>query len=70
MVYGLGAAMNVALEMCLELNERWDDKLILDVTTDTVELMDEYIPEIDGVEAKVETRLNSSVRIIITRKKK
>ena len=70
MVYGLGAAMNVALEMCLELNERWDDKLILDVTTDTVELMDEYIPEIDGVEAKVETRLNSSVRIVITRKKK
>jgi hypothetical protein len=66
-VHGLGAAIQPAIELCLELNRRWDGKLKLECLTDTVALMDELQPLQTGLEAKVETRFNSSIQITIKR---
>ncbi len=69
MVNGLGAAVLPAVDLCLELNRRWNNNLTLDVITDTVQLTDEMRPLEDGEDASVETRLNSAVRIAVKRKK-
>ena len=67
-VHGLGAAITPAAEMCLELNRRWDGKLRLECETDTVALVDELQPLKEGLEAKVQQRLNSSLRVTIKRR--
>jgi ribonuclease P/MRP protein subunit RPP20 len=69
-INGLGAAIVAAVNLSLELNRQWNDQLVLDVATSTVSLTDELRPLADETDSKIETRLNSAVRIIVRRKPK
>jgi hypothetical protein len=65
---GLGAAILTAIDLSLELNRRWNNQLVLDVKTTTVELTDELRPDGDGLDTKIDTRFNSGVSISIRKR--
>ncbi len=69
-IHGLGAAVEAAANLSLELRRRWNEQLVVDVQTTTVELTDELRAMGDNVDSKIETRLNSSIIITLRRKNK
>jgi hypothetical protein len=69
-INALGAAILPAVNLALELNRRWNNGLVLEYATGTVKLNDELQPLADGVDVRMEKRLNSSIRITVTRRRK
>ncbi|KAJ5075633.1 ribonuclease p protein subunit p20 [Anaeramoeba ignava] len=68
-IHALGYSINKAIEFALLLQEKYLNNLEVSPTTSSEELFDEYQPIEDGLEPISQTRVNSSIHILITRKK-
>ncbi|GAB6026044.1 ribonucleases P/MRP protein subunit pop7 [Chamberlinius hualienensis] len=66
-LHGLGAAVHRAIHLALQLKEHYYGSVDLEVTTDTVNLVDDVIPEQDDLEPKSQSRCNSAVHITVFR---
>ena len=66
-VHGLGAAVNRAINLALQLKQRGLGSVELDVHTSTVELTDDLEPLTDEHDADTMTRNNSAVHIRVFR---
>ena len=66
-VHGLGAAVNRAINLALELKQRGLGSVELDVHTSTVELTDDLEPLTDEHDVDTMTRNNSAVHIRVFR---
>jgi len=64
-IHGLGAAVNRAINLALQIEEKLLGTYQLDVTTSTVKLVDELEPEGDQGDYTTQTRSNSAVHIRI-----
>ena len=62
-VHGLGAAINRAMTLALQLQEKTAGAMQLAVNTSTVELIDDYEPLSDDLEPESRERNNSAVHI-------
>ena len=67
-IHGLGAAVNRAINLALQIRKTSLGTIELGVTTSTVELTDDFEPEKDDLEAETRSRNNSSVHIRVFRK--
>ncbi|XP_072176534.1 ribonuclease P protein subunit p20-like [Diadema setosum] len=66
-IHGLGAAINRALNLALQLESRALGTLQLAVSTDTVDLVDDVEPLCDDADFDVRERTNSAVHIRLFR---
>ena len=66
-IHGLGAAINRALNLALQLQARGLGSIELSTHTSTVELIDDVEPENDEMEAETYVRNNSAVHIKLCR---
>jgi ribonuclease P/MRP protein subunit RPP20 len=63
-IHGLGAAMNMAIDVALELQKTYHQFYVMHVQTHTVKLVDDFIPiDNDNQEVLTQVRYNSAVRI-------
>ncbi|CAG8745258.1 19478_t:CDS:2, partial [Racocetra persica] len=62
-IHGLGAAIQKSINLVLALKDLTHNQIIYKATTDTVELIDDIIPEDDDRDLEVQTRNNSSIHI-------
>ena len=68
-IHGMGAAMNRAVELALELRRSCPDAFETRVDTSTVDLIDDVIEQDEKESSlKVETRSNSAIHIHLTKK--
>jgi len=67
-IHGLGAAVNRAINLSLQIKKSGLGTIDLAVNTSTVELTDDYEPETDNLEHETRTRYNSAVHIWLFRK--
>lgn len=63
-IHGMGAALNRAIELALELQQSYPQRFKWDITTDTVKLIDDVEEE---ASSSVETRCNSAIHIAINK---
>ncbi|XP_064601287.1 ribonuclease P protein subunit p20-like [Liolophura sinensis] len=68
-IHGLGAAINRAVNLALQLKDKGMGTLDLAVHTSTVELTDDFEPETDDLEPESRSRNNSTVHIKVFRLK-
>jgi len=68
-IFGLGAAVQKAMELALKLRRKNLGRVELHTTTHTVELVDDLEPNDDTKKATSQTRSNSSVKILAKMKK-
>lgn len=66
-IHGLGAAVVVAVNLALQLRDRFHQTVDLDVRTDTVDIVDDLEPQDDETEPATSTRQNSAIHIRIFR---
>lgn len=66
-IHGLGAAINRALNLALQLKERGLGTIEIAVNTSSVELVDDLEPVDSDQEQKTHTRVNSAVHIKVYR---
>lgn len=66
-IHGLGAAINRAMNLALQLQEKSMGSIQLAVNTSTVELVDDYEPMNDDAEPESRERNNSAVHIKLFR---
>ncbi|XP_070579167.1 ribonuclease P protein subunit p20-like [Ptychodera flava] len=62
-IHGLGAAINRAINLALQLKTRGMGSIEVSVSTSSVELIDDLEPNNDDSEADVQIRTNSAVHI-------
>ncbi|KJE91975.1 hypothetical protein CAOG_03018 [Capsaspora owczarzaki ATCC 30864] len=62
-LHGLGASINRAINLALQLQQQYMAPLVLSTTTSTVELTDDLQPKAKNVASKSQTRSNSAVHI-------
>ncbi|XP_066597253.1 ribonuclease P protein subunit p20 [Prorops nasuta] len=67
-IHALGAAINSACRLALQLQETHSGTLELDIRTSTVDLIDDFEPLSDEAEYKVNQRQNSAIHIRVYRK--
>ncbi|CAG8478813.1 9061_t:CDS:2 [Acaulospora morrowiae] len=67
-IHGLGAAILKSINLVLTLGDLMHNQIIYKVTTGTVELVDDIIPEDDDKDLEIQTRNNSSVHIQVSLK--
>lgn len=64
-IHGLGASVNTAVNLALQLKSFFLDTVVLDSNTSTVNLVDDFIPTTNRGKCKTETRKNSAIHITI-----
>ncbi|KAK9501034.1 hypothetical protein O3M35_002158 [Rhynocoris fuscipes] len=64
-LHGLGAAVSRAINLALQIEEKLKTTHVIDVTTSTLQLVDDLEPLNDSVDPLTQTRTNSSVKIRI-----
>eukprot|EP00128_Syssomonas_multiformis_P002769 Colp12_sorted_trinity150504_noHs@5397 len=69
-IHGLGAAINRAINLGLQLKERYLDTLEVSATTSTVALVDDLEPLKNNVQPKTRVRNNSAIHVKVSRKGK
>ncbi|XP_047351764.1 ribonuclease P protein subunit p20 [Vespa velutina] len=67
-IHGLGAAIDRACNLALQLKEIHHNSLDLDIKTSTAELIDDFEPLNDDYDYKVKMRRNSAIHIRVFRK--
>uniref|UniRef100_A0A023FBG0 Putative ribonuclease p protein subunit p20 n=2 Tax=Triatoma infestans TaxID=30076 RepID=A0A023FBG0_TRIIF len=67
-LHGLGAAVTRAVNLALQIGEKLGATHIIDVTTSTLQVVDDLEPLHDSIDPLTQTRSNSSVRIKIYKK--
>ncbi|KAJ2959302.1 hypothetical protein NQZ79_g5231 [Umbelopsis isabellina] len=67
-IHGLGASIEKALHLSLKIQSELQFQVDLRCTTDTIELIDDIIPDDTEQDLQTQTRNNSAVHIIITAK--
>lgn len=67
-IHGLGAAVNRAINLALQIQKSGMGTIDMAVNTSTVELMDDFESENDSLEHETRTRHNSAVHIWLFRK--
>ncbi|CAJ0649541.1 10151_t:CDS:2 [Entrophospora sp. SA101] len=67
-VHGLGAAIEKSINLVLALNDIMQDQIIYKTTTNTVQLIDDIMPDDDDKDLEIQTRCNSSICIQISLK--
>ncbi|XP_072030533.1 ribonuclease P protein subunit p20-like [Amphiura filiformis] len=67
-IHGLGAAINRAMTLALQLQEKSMGSIQMAVNTSTVELVDDYEPLTDELEPESRERNNSAVHIKLYRR--
>ncbi len=66
-IHGLGAAINRAINLSLQLKARGSGSLEVSANTSTVELIDDLEPDNDNTEPDIQIRSNSAVHIKVYR---
>lgn len=66
-IHGLGAAVSRAIHLALQLKRRLHGSIDVDVSTATVNLCDDFTPEMDHLNSDSQTRNNSAIHIRIFR---
>lgn len=64
-IHGLGASVNTAINLALQLKSYFLDTVVLDTNTSTVNLVDDFIPTTNKGKYRTEFRKNSAVHIKI-----
>ena len=64
-IHGLGASVNTAVNLALQLKSYFLDTVVLDTNTSTVNLVDDYIPTTNKGRHRTEYRKNSAILIKI-----
>lgn len=67
-IHGLGAAINRACNLALQLKEIHHNTLDLDIKTSTTELIDDFEPLNDNHDYEMNIRRNSAIHIRVFRK--
>ncbi|KAK2584043.1 hypothetical protein KPH14_006493 [Odynerus spinipes] len=67
-IHGLGAAINRACNLALQLKEIHHNTLDLDIKTSTAELIDDFEPLDDNHDYEMNIRRNSAIHIRVFRK--
>ncbi|KAL9956609.1 hypothetical protein ACROYT_G038108 [Oculina patagonica] len=67
-IHGLGAAINRAINLALQLEQRGQGTVELSTTTSSVKLVDDFEPEDDDHEGYSKVRTNSAVHIRVYKK--
>ncbi|CAG8482996.1 6165_t:CDS:2 [Diversispora eburnea] len=67
-IHGLGAAIQKSINLVLTLNDLLQNQIVYKVTTGTVNLVDDIIPDDDDKDLEVQTRNNSSIHIEVSLK--
>ncbi|XP_015768979.1 PREDICTED: ribonuclease P protein subunit p20-like [Acropora digitifera] len=67
-IHGLGAAMNRAINLALQLEHKRQGTVELSATTSSVKLVDDYDPEDDDHEVCSKVRTNSAIHIKVYKK--
>ncbi|XP_062601365.1 ribonuclease P protein subunit p20-like [Saccostrea cucullata] len=62
-VHGLGAAINRAINLALQLQSKGQGSVEMSAHTSTVELVDDLEPQTDDLEAETQSRNNSAIHI-------
>nr|XP_015916314.1 ribonuclease P protein subunit p20 [Parasteatoda tepidariorum] len=65
-IHGLGAAVNTAVNLALQLKTFYLNTIVLDTTTSSVELIDDFTPLNGKFKPKTNTRKNSVIHIKLT----
>ncbi|GLG94174.1 Ribonuclease P protein subunit p20 [Gryllus bimaculatus] len=66
-IYGLGSAVCPAINIALQLKEKYPRVYEVSVETSTVDIVDDLEPLVDQVDYETQTRQNSAVRIRVYR---
>ncbi|XP_012257698.1 ribonuclease P protein subunit p20 [Athalia rosae] len=66
-IHGLGAAVNRACNLALQLKENHYGTVDLDINTSTVDIIDDFEPLTDDVDYEVNRRQNSAIHIRVFR---
>lgn len=64
-IHGLGASVNTAVNLALQLKSYFLDTIVLDTNTSTVTLVDDYIPSSNKGKYRTEFRKNSAIHITV-----
>ncbi|XP_022782033.1 ribonuclease P protein subunit p20-like isoform X1 [Stylophora pistillata] len=67
-IHGLGSAINRAINLALQLEQRGQGTVELSTTTSSVKLVDDFEPECDDQEGYSRVRTNSAVHIRVYKK--
>ncbi|KAJ7372630.1 ribonucleases P/MRP protein subunit pop7 [Desmophyllum pertusum] len=67
-IHGLGAAINRAINLAMQLEQRGQGTVELSTTTSSVKLVDDFEPEDDDHEEYSKVRTNSAVHIRVYKK--
>ncbi|XP_015601320.1 ribonuclease P protein subunit p20 isoform X1 [Cephus cinctus] len=66
-IHGLGAAINRACNLALQLKENHHGTVDLDINTSTVDIIDDFEPLTDDADYEVNNRQNSAIHIRVFR---
>lgn len=64
-IHGLGASVNTAVNLALQLKAYFLDTVVLHPNTSTVTLVDDYIPSSNKGKYRTEYRKNSAIHITV-----
>lgn len=64
-IHGLGASVNTAVNLALQLKAYFLDTVVLHTNTSTVTLVDDYIPSSNKGKYRTEYRKNSAIHITV-----
>ncbi|XP_068673138.1 ribonuclease P protein subunit p20-like isoform X1 [Montipora foliosa] len=67
-IHGLGAAINRAMNLALQLEHKGQGTVEVSATTSSVKLVDDYEPEDDDHEGYSKVRTNSAIHIRVYKK--
>ena len=67
-IHGLGAAVNRAINLALQLERKYLGMVELETETSTLEVTDQLLPLLDDLEAKSRSRFISAVHIRLYKK--
>jgi len=68
-IHGLGAAINRAINIALQVQSHYNDALDIDVRTSTIQVVDDFEPLQNDLEPRSQARYVSTIHIRLFRKR-